>query len=173
MKENTTRFLKLYSITVLAIALIAAWMVINLKKHDLVYVNTAQVLSASSLHIQEQERMAEVMALLKKAELDASQLYKSMSEEDARKTKIVDQQLLVQFLEDSRQSIHQAVLLEVNNAVKTVIAREGYSVAVDASLVLTNDTSLDITDKIVQELAPIKVNFGPLPKINVIKSEEQ
>lgn len=171
MKENTARFLTLYSFTVLAIALIAAWMVINHKKHDLVYVNTAQVLSASSLHKQEQERMAEVMALLQKAELDASQLYKTMSEEEARETKIVDQQLLGQFLDESRQSIRQAVLLEINNAVKTVIAREHYSVAVDATLVLANDTSMDITDKIVQELANIKVNFDPLPEINVRKSE--
>ena len=173
MKENNARFFKLYTFTVVSIALIAAWCVVNFKPQDLVYVNTAQVLSASSLHRQEQARMNEVMALLQKAEQEASQLYQSMSEDDARETKIADQQLLYRLLEESRQSSRQAVLLEINNAVKKVISRENYPVAVDATLVLANDSSFDITDKIVKELATTKVDFGPLPEINVGNSGGQ
>ena len=117
--------------------------------------------------------MNEVMALLQKAEQEASQLYQSMSEDDARETKIADQQLLYRLLEESRQSSRQAVLLEINNAVKKVISRENYPVAVDATLVLANDSSFDITDKIVKELATTKVDFGPLPEINVGNSGGQ
>ncbi|WP_439411989.1 OmpH family outer membrane protein [Enterobacter ludwigii] len=173
MKENIARFFKLYIFTVVIIGIIVAWCVVNFKRQDLVYVNTAQVLSASSLHTQAQERMNKVMALLQKAEQEASLQYQSMSEDDARETKIVDQQLLHRLLEESRQSTRHAVLLEINNAVKKVIARENYPVAVDATLVLANDSNYDITDKIVKELATTKVNFGPMPEINVGNSGDQ
>lgn len=173
MKKYNFGFIKIYILTLVIIGLLAGWCFVNFKKPTFVIVDTDRVLASSSLSEQEQARMNAVLDSVRNSEQEAESLYATLSADEARETKMVDQQILRQVIEKNRQLARQATMLEINRAVKNVITAKDYPLAVDSSLVLTNDQSLDITDQVIEALSATEVNFGPLPEIKVTRSEEE
>lgn len=172
MKKYNFKFVSFYILTLLIISLISGWCFLNFNKPTFVVVNTEQVLRSSSLGKQEHDRINAVVDVVRQSEQKAEDLYVSLSADEARERRMIDQQILRQVIENNRQLARQTVMLEVNKAVKKVIAENNYPVAVDSSLALTNDQSNDITNQIIKELSATEVNFGPLPEIKVNMSIE-
>ena len=134
------------------------------------YININTVVTKSSLAEQQKSHLDNVKKALDNVISDAQKNYKSMSKEQAAKSKASDDQLInMQWQIEQRNSM-QIIINEIKKAASEVGKEKGYSMILDEGNMMYGDAKNDISEDVITKLKDVKVTFSPLPTFSIKKT---
>jgi Skp family chaperone for outer membrane proteins len=135
-------------------------------KQKIACIDMAQVLRDSVVGEQEAEHNKQVKAVLLKAQRQAQNHYKGLSDQQLNKARMADTMIInQQWLAEQRDARNQSIKI-ISGVVDTYRKEHGLTLVIDSTQVIAADGQADISADIIEQLKDVKIDYGELPRVS-------
>ncbi|KLR16815.1 hypothetical protein APT89_17640 [Enterobacter sp. 50588862] len=145
----------------------------NEKKQSVGYVDMKVVLTQSGLSLQEKAYLDNVASVLKEANDEAHKLYEKIDTDKLNELRELDQLLLQKSLRMARYSARNLLYTKTIETAKNICDKNGLKIIHYGPLILTSGDYIDVTDQVIDALKGSQVDFGHIPKLQIILPEDK